>query len=223
MGMPLLAASDWGLAFAVLIVLLLFIGASWFIVQATRAQLHWRQRAASGDVDALQMLVEDEVARWKTMKMPKGYDPETWRGVQTAELLEVHPSGVRVSAIAEGQYALRAGERREVSNSYREALKVTAKLADMLMYDVPNVRLNDVRIDVYSTFRDEEAATQRCIMSTTCTREVAAGLDWDEIDAEEVVRAFGGRYLLDDRGNALPVEVESVRTSVPAVFYEDEK
>ena len=222
MRLPLLAASDWGLAVAILVVFVLFLGAAWFIVQATRQQLYWRQRAAGGDVDAIRMMVEDEVARWKTMRMPKGYDTTTWRGVQTAELIDVAPAGVRVSAIAEGEYTTAGGERREVSNSYREALKLTAKLADMLMYDVPNVRLDDVRIDVYSTFRDEQAATQRCIMTTTCTRDTAAELDWDEMDAEEIVRACNGRYSLDDRGNALPIVIDAVRTSVPAVFYEDE-
>ena len=222
MALPLLAASDWGLAIAILVMLLIFVVVSWFIIQATRAQLHWRQRANSGDVDAIQMLAEDEVARWKTMKMPKGQDPGTWRAVQTVELLEVTPGGVRVSAVAESQFAVIGGERREVSTPFREALKVTARLADMLMYDIPNVRLNEARIDVYTSWRDDEVAGQRCIMTTTCSREVAAALDWDEMDAEEIVRAFGGRYLLDDRGNALPIEVDAVRTSVPAVFYEDD-
>jgi hypothetical protein len=222
MELPLLAASEWGLAIAIFGVLVCFIGATWFIVQATRQQLFWRQRAAEGDVDAIRMMVEDEVARWKTMKMPKGETPSTWHGIQTAELLEVSPGGVRISAIAEGQYAVVAGERREVNNSYREALSLTAKLADMLMYDVPNVRLNDARIDIFSTFRDDQAASQRCIMTTSCSRDVAAGLDWDGMDPEEIVRAFNGRYLLDDRGNAMPIEVDAVRESVPAVFYEDD-
>jgi len=220
--LPVLAASDWGLAVAIFVLLLVFVAVSWFIIQATRAQLHWRTRAEAGDVEVIRMLVEDEVNRWKTMKMPKGYDPGTWRGVQSVELLEVTPGGVRVSATAESRYAMMEGERREISGSFREALKVTAKLADMLMYDVPNVRLQEARIDVYTTWRDEQGPGQRCILSTTCTREVSATLDWDELEPEEIVRAFSGRYRLDDRGEAMPIEVEAVRTSVPAVFYKDD-
>ena len=115
------------------------------------------------------------------------------------------------------------GQRREVETGLQQAMKVTAKLADMVMYDIPNVKLGYVQIDVYSTFRDDAGSAQRCILSTVAEREVADVLDWDEHDAEEVVRAFGGRYSLDDRGNPLPIDPEQpARTDVPAVFYEDD-
>jgi hypothetical protein len=221
MDLPLLAVGDWGLAIVIFVFLIIFLFVSWFMIQATRQQLHWRSRAAEGDVDAIQMMVSDEIDRWKTMKMPKGNDPTTWRSVQTAELIEVTPDSVRVSAVAEGQYALVGGQRRETSNSYREAVKTTAKLADMLFYDIPNVRLPRVRIDVYSTYRDETGGAQQCIMTTTCDREIAAELDWDETSAEEIVASFGGRYRLDDRGNALPIDIDAPRTSVPAAFYDE--
>jgi hypothetical protein len=100
-------------------------------------------------------------------------------------------------------------------------VKTTAKLADMLFYDIPNVRLPRVRIDVYSTYRDETGGAQQCIMTTTCDREIAAELDWDETSAEEIVASFGGRYRLDDRGNALPIDIDAPRTSVPAAFYDE--
>lgn len=223
MHIPLLAVGDWGLAIVILIFFVLFVIVTWFMIQAVRQQMYWRRRAEEGDVDALQMMLSDEVERWKTMKMPKGDDPATWHGVQTAEIVDIAPDTVTVSAIAEGQYQLVGGMRREVSNAFREGLKVTAKLADMLLYDVPNVRLPRVRIDIYTGYRDDAGATQRCIMTTTCERDVAATLDWDETPAEEIVAAFGGRYSLDDRGNAMPIDVDSpARTSVPAVFYEEE-
>jgi hypothetical protein len=60
-------------------------------------------------------------------------------------------------------------------------------------------------------------------LSTKCQREVADALAWDEMDAEEVVQAFGGRFLLDDRGNPLAVYPESTTaTGVPAAFYKDD-
>ena len=169
------------------------------------------------------MLVSEEVSRWKTARMPRGADPTIWHGVQSSELLDVTPTSVRLSAAAEGQYALVSGERREVSSALREGMKLTAKLADMVLYDIPNVRLAGAQIDIYSTFRDETGATQHCILSTNCTREIAIDFDWDTMDAEDIVHAFGGRFALDDRGNALPIPIDApARPSVPAAFYKDD-
>jgi hypothetical protein len=221
---PLLAASDWGLAVAIGFVLLAFVAVGWVVIQGTRLQLYWRKRVMEGDVDAIQIMVGDEIQRWKTARAPRGIDTSVWHGVQSAELMEVAPDGVRLSATAEGQYALVNGERREVSNALNEAFKVTAKVADMVLYDIPNVYLPWVRVDIYSTYRDEQSASQRCIMTTQAEREIANDIDWDALTAEEVVRRFGGRYALDDRGNAIPINVDApARNSVPAAFYKDDE
>lgn len=221
--MPVLAASDYGLMVAVGVIFLLFLIVGWVIVQGTRAQLQWRKGVEAGDVALITIMVGDELARWKTMRMPKGTDPAVWHGVQSADLLEARPDGVRVSAQAEAQYGLVEGRRREVASAVEQAMRVTAKIADMVMYDIPNVRLPHVQVDVYRTFNDEAGSTQKCIMSTLATREVADGLAWDEMDAEEVVRSFGGRFLLDDRGNTLPIDPdETTPSGVPAAFYKDE-
>lgn len=220
--LPLLAVSDWGLAFGIVIVLLVFLFVGYIVVQGTRAQLAWRERVEAGDVDAIQALVQDEITRWKTQRMPKAMDTSVWHGVQSAELLEVAPESIRLSAAAEGQYALVSGERRETSSALREGMKLTAKLADMVFYDIPNVKLPRVRIDIYSTFRDGTGATQHCILTTDCDRATGAELDWDATDPEDIVRAFGGRYVLDDHGNAAPIDVDApARSSVPAAFYTD--
>ncbi len=221
--LPLLAASDWGIAVAVFFLLLLFVIVGFAIIQGTRAQLYWRRRVEKGDVDAIRALVGDEVNHWKTARAPKGTAPAVWHGVQGAELLDVKPDSVRVSASAEGQYALVEGDRREISTSLKEGMKLTAKLADMLFYDIPNVKLPYTQIDIYSTYHDGDGSAQRCILSTICSREVADVLDWDDMDADEVVRAFGGRFSLDDRGRAQPIDPNAVGASgVPAVFYEDD-
>lgn len=220
--LPLLAASDYGIAVAIVVLFAMFLVVGWVIVQGTRAQLHWRKLAAAGDVDTIRALVGDEIDRWKTARTPKGADPAVWHGVQSAELADVAPDGVRVNATAEGQYATTEGARREVTGVLREAMKLTAKLSDMLFYDIPNVALPRAQVDIYTTYRDEAGSAQRCILSTLARREIADGLAWDEMDAEEVVRAFGGRYLLDDRGNPLPIEPEGPPAGgVPAAFYRD--
>ena len=223
MALPLLAASDWGIAIAILVVLGLFVIVGWVIVQGTRAQLAWRKLVDAGDVDAIRTLVGEEITRWKSMRMPKGADASVWHGVQSAELIDVRPDGVRLSASAEGQFAVDGGQRREVSSALRQGMAVSAKLADMVLYDIPNVKLDHAQIDIYSTFRDAEGSAHRCILTTTAKRELADVMDWDELDPEEIVRAFGGRYSLDDRGQALPIDPDAVGpTGVPAAFYKDD-
>ncbi|HYM16582.1 MAG TPA: hypothetical protein VEZ14_13580 [Dehalococcoidia bacterium] len=220
--LPLLAASDYGIAVAIGVLMLVFVVVGWVIIQGTRAQLAWRQAVEAGDVPAITTLVTEEIQHWKSMRMPKGADPAVWRGVQSAELVSVSPAGVRLSATAEGQYATVDGVRREIGTPLDQAFKITAKLADMAMYDIPNVRLPDTQIDVYTSYRDESGPAQRCILSTLCTRETGDALDWDELTAEEVVRAFGGRFLLDDRGGPLPIDPEVTgKSAVPAAFYKD--
>lgn len=221
--LPILAASDWGLTIAIGFVFLLFLIVGYVVIQGTRVQLAWRKSVEDGDIDAIHTMVSDELKRWKAMRMPRGTDPGVWHGIQSAEVLEVWPDGVRVSALAEGQFALVSGERREVSNSLLEGMKLTARLTDMLLYDIPNVRLPYVQVDIYSTYRDADMSSQRCIMSTRAERTVGDDLDWDELQPAEVVDAFGGRYRLDDRGNALPIEVDAPPpNSVPAAFYKDD-
>lgn len=223
MTLPLLAASDYGLVIAVAVLFLMFFAVGWVIMQGTRAQMAWRRGVEQGDVDTIRMLVSEEVLHWKSMRMPKGLRPSIWHGVQSAELVDVRPDGVRLSASADGQYASVDGERREVSGPLIEGMRVTAKLADIALYDIPNCKVAHVQIDIYSTYRDDHSSSQRCIMTTTCQREVADALAWDEMDAEEVVRAFGGHFLLDDRGNPLAVNPDAAtRSGVPAVFYKDD-
>ncbi len=217
-----LAVSDWGLAIGIGIILLLFLIVGYVILQGTRVQLYWRRRAESGDVEAIRTLVGEEVTRWKTARTPKEVAPTVWHGVQSAEMIDVQPDGVRVSASAEGQYALVGSERREVSSALKEGMKLTARLAEMLMYDIPNVKLQKAQVDIYTAYRDEHGPTQRCILSTKCDRDVANQLDWDTLDAEDIVRAFGGRYSLDDRGNPLAIDPETRTSGVPAVYYKDD-
>lgn len=222
MVLPLLAASDYGIAVAIFVILILFLITGFVIIQGTRQQVYWRGRVEQGDVEAIRVLVGDEVTRWKTARAPRGIAPAVWHGIQGAELIDVRPDGVRLSATAEGEYALVDGQRREVSSALSEAMRLTARLADMVLYDIPNVKLPLTQIDIYSTYRDGEGASQRCIMTTVAKREVADVLDWDEMPAEDIVRAFGGRFALGDRGNALPIDPNGVGPSgVPSVFYED--
>ena len=193
----------WG----ILIVILITLFIAYVIIQETRAQRHWRRLVEGGDVSAIDTLVRDEVERWRTQRTPKDVPASLWHGVQTVELQSVGRDFVRVSAAAEAQYAVVDGVRREVSSALQEGMRLTVKLADMLLYDIPNVRLRCVQIDIYTTFRDASGvSTQQCILSSQFDREAIEDLDWDGSSPEEIVKAVGARYRLNDQGVAQPVD-----------------
>ena len=213
MTLPLLAASDYGLVIA-----------SWrscsccssssagSIMQGTRAQMAWRKlRRCRATSTRSRCSSATRSQRWKTMRMPKGTEPSIWHGVQSAEL--VGGAAGRRPPQRIGRRAVRARSTASAARSaapLAEGMRVTAKLADMVLYDIPNVKLAHVQIDIYSTYpRRRRARRSAASSSTTCRRDVADALDWDEMDAEEVVRAFGGRFLLDDRGNPLPIDPDA--------------
>ena len=202
---------EWG----ILAVSVIFVVVGYIVLQGTRASMAWRKAASGGDVDVIRQILEDAIASWRSVKRPKDVAPDVWRGVQSVALVDVAagsaPAGARlgasVSCQVESEYRLLDGRWLEVSSPLQEGFAVTARLADMLLYDVPNLRLDSVRIDVHTTFRDADGTAERvCILTTNVSRELAREVDWEEWSAAEIVDAFGGRYRLGDRGVALPID-----------------
>jgi hypothetical protein len=127
--------------------------------------------------------------------VPRGTPALLWHGVQTVELLDVTEHGARVSCNAEGEYALVNGRRLETSSPLSEGMKITAKLAEMLLYDVPNLKLDHFQIDVYTSFRDESGhAEPRCILSTLVRRSEVEDFDWENDTPASFVQVAGGRF-----------------------------
>jgi hypothetical protein len=196
----------WGLLVIGVIVTLI----AYAIIQETRAQRHWRGLASAGNVDAIRQMLENETQRWSTQSVPKEVPASLWHGVQTIELVEVGGDFVHVSCSAEGSFhgkTVVGSGRQEVSSPLQEGMKLTRKLADMLLYDIPNLRLARAQIDVYTTFREESGvASQRCILSTIIDRSRVQEIDWDAVSEEEFVRHFGGRFSTDSRGGAHSID-----------------
>ncbi len=194
---------EWGIGIVLVIVLLV----AYAIVQETRAQLHWRGLVEQGDVDAIRELLETEVERWRSERVPKDVPALLWHGVQTAELTDITANGARLNCSAEGEHALVGGQRVETSTPLVEGMKITKKLADMVLYDVPNVKLDHVQVDVYTSFRNEQGhADSRCILSSLVRRSDVEDLDWEGISPREFARTVGGRFSEDDSGAPHPVE-----------------
>jgi hypothetical protein len=165
------------------------------IIQETRAQMHWRGLVAEGDVEAIRELVEAEVQRWRTERVPRGVSAILWHGVQTVELLEVTATGARVSCTADAEYAMVGGRRVEASSPLAEGMKITLKLAEMLFYDIPNVKLAHVQVDVYTSFRDVSGGAETgCILSTRVERRLVEHIDWDEISPPDFITLTEGSF-----------------------------
>jgi hypothetical protein len=195
------------IGYGIIFVILILIFVSYAIVQETRAQLHWRGLVQGGDLDAIRSLVEDEIQRWHSERVPRDTPALLWHGIQTVELIDVTATAARVNCSAEGEYSLVDGRRIETSSPVAEGMKVTQKIADMLLYDIPNVRLDFVQIDVYTSFRDERGhADTRCILSSIVRRQDVEDLDWEATPAQQFIEIVGGRFAVDASGAIAEVE-----------------
>jgi hypothetical protein len=193
--------------YAVLGLFILFLIVTYIVVQGTRAALAWRQAAAEGDTDVIRTIVSDAISVWSSQKRPKPVAAEVWRGIQSMQLLDVHPTFVRVSCLAESEYKMQDGRWIEIRNPLQEGFAITAKAADMLFYELPHYQPESVQVDVYATYRSDDGATRReCVLSTAVTREQAKAVDWEEWTAEEIVAAFDPHYRLSDTGRPLAIE-----------------
>jgi hypothetical protein len=192
---------------AVLGIVLFGLFLTYIIFQETRAHHYWRGLVAKGDLDAIRMLLEQEIERWHTMRVPKGVPASVWHGVQTTELVAVGPNGAQVSCAADGEYRFSGGRPQEVASPIDAAMRLAAKVAEMILYDVPNLHISEVRVDVYSTFHAPDGmAEQRCILSVVADRATADGIDWEALRPAEIVNRFESRYDVDARGIAEPFD-----------------
>jgi len=182
---------EWGIL--VIVLLLLFTG--FVIVQETARQMHWRDLVENGDIEAIRTLIEEQIETWHESRVPRGTPALLWHGVQTVELLDVTPTAARISCNADGENALIGGKRIETSSPLAEGMKITKRLAEMLLYDIPNVKLDQVQIDVYTSFRDENGhAETRCILSTAIERHTVEHIDWEETEPGDFIELTAGSF-----------------------------
>ena len=194
-----------GLGVGIVLVCLLFAFIGVVIFREAFTHRFWQRKVDEGDLEMITQLVQIEVQRWRTERPPKGMAASVWQGIQNVELVDVDPEYVRASTTAEPQFALVAGERRQVSSAIDEAKRVTAKLAERFFYDIPHIRPARVQIDCYTTVQDGGVASQRCIMTTVANRAEAAQVDWDTDPSDVIAERLGARYQIDRQG--VPQEI----------------
>jgi hypothetical protein len=191
----------------VIVVALLLTVITYVLVQEVRAQRHWRGLVNQGDETAIRALVDDAMNGWRSGRPPKGVSVSVWGGVQSAEVVHVDSRTMRLSTSAEAQYAGVGEARSEVSSPLDEGRKIFMKLAEMCLYDIPNIYFSKLQIDVYTTFRHENgAATQRCILSGVVDRKEVGQVDWERDTPQEFLKLVGATYKLDSAGRPQPID-----------------
>lgn len=210
------------LQWALLGLAILFLIVAYIVIQGTRAAMAWRAAAEKGDVKVIRDIVEDSLKGWRSMKKPKEAPVDVWRGVQSADLVEVAPDFVRVSCQAESQYKMAGGQWVETSNPLQTGMQITAQVAEMLFYELPHFRPARIQIDVYTTFRVEDGIpTRACILSAEPNRERARDVDWDDWTGEEIADSLGARYRMGERGQPLPIDVREPKPIEEAIAEQE--
>ncbi|MEX0786148.1 MAG: hypothetical protein WD939_05885 [Dehalococcoidia bacterium] len=204
----------WGLTIGVIVIAFLFLFFGFVLFKETSTHRFWRRKVQEGDLEMITQLVQVEVEHWRTERPPKGTPATVWQGIQGVELLDIGQDYIHASTTAEPQFALVAGERRQVSSALDEAKRITAALAERFFYDIPHIRAERVQIDCYTTFHELGGeALQRCILSTLAQRADAAEIDWDDDPSDVIAERLGARYQLDARGDAQPIDPEPLAVS----------
>jgi hypothetical protein len=191
-----------------IIVLAIFLLVGWAISTEMFQQRNWRRRVESGDRELAEALIEEALSGWRRARPPRGLPTNLWAGVQGAQLVSFTADSATVSSSAEGEFRTEDGRRVQVRTALDEALALAAKLVDMLLYDVPNLRLGSVRVDIFSTFTGSDGTpVQRPILTTTATRDAAEDIAWEAMAPAEILGRFDTRYERGPTGQASAIEL----------------
>jgi hypothetical protein len=199
------------------IVLAIFLFVGWAVSTEMFQHRAWRKRVESGDVDIVGALIQEAMGSWRRARPPKELPSGLWAGVQGAQLVAVTADSATVSTSADAEFQTEGGRRVQVASSLEQAIAVAARLIDMMLYDVPNLRLSVVRVDVYSTFTESDGqAVQKPILSATAERAVADDLTWEALTPAEILSRFDATYERTAGGQAVPIELAPVEGTAPA-------
>ena len=169
-----------GVTIAFLIIALIFGGIGLVLFKEARTHRFWRQLVAQNDMQAIQGILDQEIEHWRTQRPPKDVSAAVWAGVQGLNLVSASARHVRVSTSADPEFGLVDDRREQVASSLDTAYATALRLVEMIFYDIPNFRPDDVRVDVYTTFRDAEGSAQALpILCVEADRGSAMSLDWN--------------------------------------------
>lgn len=198
-------------------VLGIFLFVGWAVATEMFQHRAWRRRVESGDLDIVRALIDEAMAGWRRARPPKGTAANLWAGVQAAQLVAVDDEGgATVSSSAEGEFRTEGNQRVQVASNLDEAVVLASRLADMMLFDVPNLRLDRIRVDIYSTFTGADGMpAQRPILTTTAARPIADSIAWEELTPSEVLGRFDTTFDRGESGQGRPIVLPPVSGTLP--------
>jgi hypothetical protein len=192
----------------------LFVG--WAVSTEMFQHRAWRRRVGTGDIAIVAALIEEALGTWRHARPPRGTAAGLWAGVQGVQLVAVSNDSATVSTSAEAEFRTEDGQRVRTASALDSAIALGARVLDMMLYDVPNLRLAEVRVDVYSTFTGADGAPgQAPILTSTALRTVADSLTWEALTPAEVLGRFETRFSMGPNGQALPIELDAIAGEPP--------
>ena len=169
-----------GVTIAFAIIAVVFGGIGLLLFKEARTHRFWRQLVAENDLNAIRGILEQEITHWKTQRPPKDVSAAVWAGVQGMDLVNASAEHVRIGTSADPEFGVVEGKRQQTASSLDTAYSTALRLVEMIFYDVPNFRPDHVRVDVYTTFRNEDGAAEaRPILCVQADRSDALSLDWN--------------------------------------------
>lgn len=199
-----------------LLFLVIFLGVGWAVSTEMFQHRAWRRRVESGDTDIVGALIEEALATWRRGRPPRGTAASLWAGVQAAQLIAVEAEGVTLSTSAEGEFRTEGTTRVQVASALDEAIALAARVLDMILYDVPNLRLGYARVDVYSTFTGADGMpAQLPILTVTADRATADDMTWEALTPEEILGRFAAHYERAPNGQPLAISLPPIEGAPP--------
>jgi len=199
-----------------IVTLALFLLVGWAVSTEMFQQRVWRKRVAAGDTTIVAALIQEALGSWRRLRIPAGVAPGTWSAVQGAQLVAVTRDSATVSASAEAEFQSQGGSRVQVVSALESAMAIAAKLIDMMLYDVPNLRLGVVRVDVYSIFTGADGTpVQQPILTTTADRAIADELTEGVLTPAEFLGRFDTHFQQTDTGQAMAIVLPPIEGTLP--------
>lgn len=196
--------------------LIVFLGVGWAVSTEMFQHRAWRRRVQAGDTDIVAALIEESLATWRRGRPPRGTPASLWAGVQAAQLIAVETDGATLSTSADAEFRTEGGTRVQVASALDEGIAIAAKLLDMILYDVPNLRLGYARVDVYSTFSGADGTpTQLPILSVTADRATSDDMTWEALTPDEILGRFGATYERAPNGQPVRIELAPIEGAPP--------
>ncbi len=200
-----------GVTIAFLVIALIFGGIGLVLFKEARTHRFWRQLVAQNNMEAIQGILDQEIEHWRTQRPPKDVSAAVWAGVQGLDLVSASAKHVRVSTSADPEFGTVEGKREQVASSLDTAYATALRLVEMIFYDIPNFRPNDVRVDVFTTFRNAEGVAEALpILCVEADRASAMSLDWN-LPPGVLAREFETTANRAPTGEPRPIELPEDR------------